>query len=145
MSPVPIVFCVVALLLASSLWAAETPQPRPAAVPVKVYNADKIWRGGPKVEIALPATDGSAYSLVSVYKVGGKPWADLVARREAPDGGVTYLSRTYDCAHGTWRWLGEGNTLGAMTAAVASVGQTGPRAIEPGTVEGGLAAFACGM
>jgi hypothetical protein len=136
MSPAVPLAVAAALLMASALLAQ-------GAVPVRVHSQDKLWRGLAAIEV--PEDTGHSYAMHQAYKVARKPWADMIVRREAADGSVMYLSRTYDCEAGTWRWLGEAERLGLLSQSVTAVGQTGPRAIEAGTVEGRLAAFACGL
>ena len=120
------------------------PLPAAADLPVKVYKEGRSFRGSSETVIPVPGEPENRYLLHSAYKVGGRPWADMIAVRTNA-GGFTYLSRTYDCARGTVRWLGEGRELGKLSLAVTSVAQTAPRALRPGTTEYALAAYVCGL
>jgi len=112
-----------------------------ARLPVRIYPRIMAFNGNPGR--AILRTPEARYTLVSAHKEAGRPWADAVMTRETRAGRIL-LSRAYDCAAATFRWLGEGPSYRAMTASVRPE-QTGDRRLRPGTVEFELARYVCAL
>lgn len=122
------------LILAGTAAMAQT-------LPVKIHRQIASFEGNPRAVIL--ERDGARYALVSAHKEAGRPWADALFWRYR-DGDRTLISRAYDCAAGTYRWLGEGKDFQEMSASVRP-GQTGDRLLEPGSTEFALAHHVCGL
>lgn len=111
------------------------------SLPVKIHNEIKSFRGGPNVVIT--ETGNTRYSMFSGHKEAGRPWADIVIRKET-EGRVTYLSRAYDCAAATYRVLGQSTKLTELSRNMTP-GQAQDRVLEPGSLEFVFARYACGL
>ncbi|MSU88930.1 hypothetical protein GE300_04740 [Rhodobacteraceae bacterium 2CG4] len=140
------VIAVIAVLAAAAPAAgpaaAQTPPaPPPVQLPVKTYPEITTFGGSD----APVAADGQAvYQLYSAQKEAGRPWVGAVFVRRM-GGAATYLSRAYDCAAGTWRWLGEAARPDRISLSVTSLDQTRRRALVPGSIEHRLAHYACAL
>lgn len=127
----------ILLSLGAGLAAAQ-------GLPVRIHKEIRSFSGNPAQVIATTDAPPARYTLYSAHKEGGRPWADAIwARRDA--GGVTYLSRAYDCAAGTFRWLGEAARIDRISLSVRSIDQIRPQPLTPGTLEYLLARHACAL
>ena len=119
-------------------WSAAAAQ----GLPVKIHRDITAFQGDKNAAILV---DGATrYALVSAHKEGGRPWADAVFWR-VTDGQVTWMNRRYDCAAGTYRWLGEAEDYAGMSRSVTSLEELRDRPLQPGTVEYALAHHVCGL
>ncbi|MHA3914733.1 hypothetical protein [Halovulum sp. GXIMD14793] len=130
-------FISLALAVSSIFVASAAAQ----GLPVKSYSKNTAFQGNPRVVIL--DREGAQYALVSAHKEAGRPWADALFYRYRDDT-RTLMNRAYDCAAGTYRWLGEGKDFPSMSAAVKP-SQTGDRQLQPGSVEYALARYVCGL
>ncbi|MEO0912040.1 MAG: hypothetical protein AAFY59_03495 [Pseudomonadota bacterium] len=128
------VLALVAVLMASAAVAQ--------GLPVKVHSKVKSWKGDRATVIA--SAPGEAYTLVSAHKEGGRPWADALFEKQTASGKVL-VSRAYDCANATYRWLGEARTYRGLSLSVTSLEQVRDRRLQAGTVEYALARYVCGL
>lgn len=129
------------VLVADRAAGQATPVPQAVRLPVKTYPEITTFRGSDRAV----ASDGAAvYTLYTAQKEGGRPWAGAVFVKRM-GGQVSYLSRAYDCAAGTWRWLGEAARLDRISQSVTSLDQTRRRALTPGSIEYQLAYYACAL
>lgn len=113
------------------------------SLPVKTYSDGRIFNGNRNNVIPVPEAPEARYSLLSAYKVGRRPWADIVVRRDTAQG-TWFLSRTYRCDQGIYRKLGEGNNT-RMLSEHTRPGQAKPLRLIPGTIEFSIARYACGL
>ncbi len=133
---------LAAALAVAGLAAAAAQAPGAGLLPVRIHERIATFRGDGDTVIAR--SDGGEYLLYSAHKEGGRPWADAIFVRRDRDG-VTYLSRAYDCAAGTWRWMGEHDDITRISRSVGSIADIRPRPVEPGTVEHALARHVCAL
>ena len=112
-------------------------------LPVKTYEEGRIFQGNKNSVISVPEAPEARFSLLSAYKVGRRPWADMVVRRDTA-AGTWFLSRTYICDQSIYRELGEGDNPRILSATTRP-GQAQPKRLQPGTVEFSLARYACGL
>lgn len=124
-----------ALILMASAAMAQS-------LPVKTYPKIKSWKGDRATVIAT--ADNAAYTLVSAHKEGGRPWADALFEKQTAAGKVL-VSRAYDCANATYRWLGEAPTYRGLSLSVTSLDQVRDRRLQAGTVEYALARYVCAL
>lgn len=113
------------------------------ALPVKTYKDGRIFNGTTDHVIPVPEAPDARYSLLTAYKVGRRPWADIVVRRDTAEG-TWFLSRTYRCDQGIYRELGEGDNP-RILSATTHPGQAQAQRLVPGTIEFSIARFACGL
>lgn len=128
---------VAALILGATAAAAQ-------GLPVKTYGDITSFRGNRAAVIAVTDAPPARYTLLSAHKEARRPWADAVIRRESPEG-VSFLSRAYDCANATYRWLGEAASPARLSLSVTDLRQLGDRPLLPGTIEHRLAAYVCAL
>ena len=126
---------LVAVFLTASATLAQ-------ALPVKTYRTIKSWTGDRATVVAR--TVDATYTLVSAHKEAGRPWADALFEKRSADG-TLLVSRAYDCANATYRWLGEAATYRGLSLSVTSLEQVRDRKIEAGTVEHQLARYVCAL
>lgn len=112
-------------------------------LPVKTYREITSFRGDTNRIITSTDNPSARYSLYSGHKEAGRPWADIVVRKDS-DAGTLYLSRAYDCAAGTYRVLGQSTKLTELSRNMTPA-QARDRLLEPGTLEYKFAFFACGL
>lgn len=136
-----VVIALVAAIATSVFVADPAASQAPAQLPVKTYKTITTFRGSNQV---VASGGGAVYTLYSAQKEGGRPWAGAVFVKRQ-DGKATYLSRAYDCASGTYRWLGEYSRPDQISLSVTSLSQTQRRALQPGTIEYQLAYYACAL
>ena len=113
-------------------------------LPVKIYETGKKFRGSDTQPVLRVNKPLAVYYYVNGYKVGGRPWADAMWRKVTPEG-TKFLSRTYDCAAGTWRNLGEGRAASTVSLSIEDLETVRDREARSGTAEFALAKFACGL
>lgn len=111
------------------------------SLPVKIHKDIKSFRGD--VNVVIAEDGGARYTMFSGHKEAGRPWADMIIRKDNGTA-VTYLSRAYDCAAATYRVLGQSSRLGQLSRGMTPA-QARDRALEPGTLEYTFARFACGL
>ena len=128
-------------LLAIATFGASTALAQ--ALPVKTYEEGRIFQGNRNTVIPVPEAAEARYSLLSAYKVGRRPWADIVVRRDTAEG-TWFLSRTYICDQNIYRELGEGNDPRILSANTRP-GQAQAKRLVPGTIEFSIARYACGL
>lgn len=132
-----LVYLTLTALLLGSVAVAQ-------ALPVKVYETGRAFRGTDAQPVVVVPSTGTQYFYVNGYKVGGRPWADAVFK-EVSAAGTKYLSRTYHCANGTWRNLGEGPSLSTMSLAIGDLRAVADQKVPARGVTHALAKFACGL
>ncbi len=113
------------------------------SLPVKVYAEGRQYRGDTR-NVVVRVGNSRIISLVSAYKLGGRPWADAVFRSDTRDGRTSYISRAYDCARGTMRALGEGASLATMSVATKPR-DAAERPVPDSGIERAMARYACGL
>ena len=132
-----LISAVMMLALGAGIAAAQ-------GLPARIHDRITTFAGDPARGIAASEDPKAVFTLHSAHKEAGRPWADAIWVRRA-ETGVSYLSRAYDCAAGTYRWLGEAREIGRISLSVTSVEQTAPRRLVPGTIEYQLARHACAL
>ncbi len=123
------------LLLTASLAAAQP-------LPVKTYPTIRAFQG--ERDAVIARDEVAEYVLVSAHKEGGRPWADALFERRSAEGRML-VNRAYDCAAGTYRWMGEARTFRGLSLSVKSLDQVRDRRLESGSVEYALARYVCGL